>query len=132
MGSYGIGVPRTMQAIAEQRHDQNGIKWPVSVAPYTVLIQLLEVHNEVARKAAEKAYQDLQASGIDVLLDDRDERPGVKFKDGDLLGIPFQVRFGKKFLENGKIEIKNRITGVASEVAATALVSALSEAKSQF
>ncbi len=127
MGCYGIGVTRTLQAIVEQNHDKDGMIWPSSVAPYKVLIQLLEAGNQKATDAAEKAYADLQAAGVDVLFDDRDERPGVKFKDADLLGIPFQVRFGKKFLESGKVEIKNRMTKTSSEADLTSIVSAIKD-----
>jgi prolyl-tRNA synthetase len=123
MGSYGIGVTRTLQAIVEQSHDKDGIIWPENVSPYKVLIQLLETGNEKAKAAAEKAYADLLGVKMDVLFDDRDERPGVKFKDADLLGIPFQVRFGKKFLENGKVEVKNRSTKTSQEVAPEELCS---------
>jgi len=125
MGCYGIGVTRTLQAVVEQSHDKDGIIWPADVAPYRVLVQLLEVGNEKVKAAAEATYEQLKAAGIEVLLDDRDERPGVKFKDADLLGIPFQVRFGKKFIESGKLEVKNRRTKESSEVEPHHLISAL-------
>ncbi len=125
MGCYGIGITRTLQAIVEQSHDDDGIIWPLSVAPYTALIQLLEGGSRKAIEAAEKAYMDLQTAEVDVILDDRNERPGVKFKDADLLGIPFQIRFGKKFLESGMVEVKNRRNGLSQEVAPDKIVSRL-------
>lgn len=125
MGCYGIGVTRTFQAIVEQSHDKDGIIWPVAVAPYTVVIQLLETGSAQAAEAAEAAYHELQNAGIDVLFDDRDERPGVKFKDADLLGIPWQLRFGRKFIESGKVEIRNRTTKISQEAAPAGLKSAI-------
>ena len=88
MGCYGIGVSRTMAAIVEQHHDENGIIWPMSVAPYHVIISLVKPGDETQAKVAEDIYEQLCAAGVEVMLDDRDERPGVKFKDADLLGIP--------------------------------------------
>lgn len=117
MGCYGIGVTRTLQAVAEQRHDAHGIVWPAAVAPYHVLIQLLEPGHADAAAAADQLEADLRARGIEVLLDDRDERPGVKFKDGDLIGIPFQIRVGKKFLQSGQLELRLRATGASEEIA---------------
>lgn len=116
MGCYGIGVTRTLQAIVEQSHDKDGIIWPMTVAPYAVIIQLLEIGNERVKAAAEKIYYELKNTGIEVLFDDRDDRPGVKFKDADLLGIPLQLRFGKKFVESGKVEFKNRAAKTSQEV----------------
>lgn len=119
MGCYGIGVTRTLQAVIEQLNDKDGIRWPVSVAPYEVLITPLGVAGSPAMKVAEELYADLTARGIDVLLDDRDDRPGVKFKDADLIGIPLRVGIGEKSLAKGEIEIKPR--GGALELAATAV-----------
>jgi prolyl-tRNA synthetase len=99
----------------EQSHDSDGIIWPIAVAPYAVVVQILDLGNPLAREAAEKLYAQLLAEGWDVLIDDRDERPGVKFKDADLLGIPFQIRVGKKFIDSGKFEIRNRATKVSEE-----------------
>ena len=108
MGCYGIGVTRTLQAVIEQSHDDNGIIWPVSVAPYTVALLLLDPKDAAVTAAAEKLTAELEARGIDVLLDDREERPGVKFKDADLLGLPYRVVVGAKSLAKGGVEIKAR------------------------
>lgn len=107
MGCYGIGVTRTLAAVVEQHHDDNGIIWPVSVAPYHVIITLVKPKDEVQAKVAEDIYEKLQKAGIEVLLDDRDERPGVKFKDADLLGFPVRITVGKMAPE-GIVEYKLR------------------------
>ena len=96
MGCYGIGVTRTMSAIVEQHHDDNGIIWPVSVAPYHVIVTLVNSKDETQCALAEELHDTLLAKGIEVILDDRDERAGVKFKDADLLGIPVRITVGKK------------------------------------
>jgi prolyl-tRNA synthetase len=109
MGCYGIGVTRTLQAVIEQCNDKDGIIWPVSVAPYTVCITPLNVAPDGAvMKLAEKLYADLAARGVDVILDDRDERPGVKFKDSELVGFPIRIGIGEKSLAKGEVEIKPR------------------------
>jgi prolyl-tRNA synthetase len=109
MGCYGIGVTRTLQAVIEQSNDTNGIIWPVSVAPYTVCITPLNVAPEGAvMKLAEKIYADLAAQGVDVILDDRDDRPGVKFKDSELVGFPIRIGIGEKSLAKGEVELKPR------------------------
>lgn len=109
MGCYGIGVTRTMQAVIEQSHDDNGIIWPISVAPYTVCITPLNVAPESeVMKLAEKLYADLTEQGIDAILDDRNERPGVKFKDSELVGFPIRIGIGEKSLAKGEVEIKPR------------------------
>lgn len=109
MGCYGIGVTRTMQAVIEQSNDKDGIIWPVSVAPFTVCITPLSVAPDAeAMKVARKLYDDLTARGVDVILDDRDERPGVKFKDADLVGFPIRIGIGEKSLAKGEVEIKPR------------------------
>src|SRR5476649_395337 len=90
MGCYGIGITRTVQAVIEQNHDKDGIIWPVSIAPFTVHIALLDPDQPEARKVADQLYDSLAAAGIDCLMDDRTERPGVKFKDADLLGMPLR------------------------------------------
>jgi len=107
MGCYGIGVTRTMAAVIEQHHDDNGIIWPVSVAPYHVIITLIKPDDEVQSAAAEEIYQKLTAAGLEVLLDDRKERPGVKFKDADLLGIPIRITVGRG-AASGTVEYKRR------------------------
>jgi len=109
MGCYGIGVTRTLQAIIEQGNDKDGVVWPLSVAPYQVCITPLAVTPESqAMQLAEKFYAELTAQGVDVILDDRDERPGVKFKDADLVGFPIRIALGEKSLAKGEVEIKPR------------------------
>ncbi|TAL05995.1 MAG: proline--tRNA ligase [Verrucomicrobia bacterium] len=109
MGCYGIGVTRTLQAIIEQCNDKDGIVWPLSTAPYQVCITPLSVAPDNAcMKLAEKIYAELAARGIEVILDDRDERPGVKFKDADLVGFPIRISIGEKSLAKGEVEIKPR------------------------
>jgi prolyl-tRNA synthetase len=109
MGCYGIGVTRTMQAIIEQLNDKDGIIWPVSVAPYQVCITPLNVASEAPTlSVAEKFYAELNAAGIEAILDDREERPGVKFKDSELVGFPIRVNVGEKSLAKGEVEIKVR------------------------
>lgn len=107
MGCYGIGVSRTMAAIVEQHHDENGIIWPMSVAPYHVIISLVKPGDETQAKVAEDIYEQLCAAGVEVMLDDRDERPGVKFKDADLLGIPVRITVGRGAAD-GVVEYKLR------------------------
>lgn len=116
MGCYGIGVSRIVAAAIEQNHDDKGIIFPVPLAPYTVIIVNLGGDDEIINTAAEKLYEDLQAAGLEVLLDDRDERPGFKFKDADLLGIPYRVTVGKTFIKSGTLEIKNRKDGTLEEL----------------
>ena len=108
MGCYGIGVTRTLQAVIEQRHDGDGICWPVSVAPYAVALLLLDPKDAAVRATVDRIEVDLESRGIDVLVDDRDERPGVKFKDADLIGSPFRVVAGAKALAKGCVEIRPR------------------------
>src|SRR5664280_1728333 len=109
MGCYGIGVTRTLQAIIEQGNDKDGVIWPLSVAPYQACITPLAVAPESeAMKLAEKFYTELTARGVDVILDDRDERPGVKFKDSELVGFPIRIGLGEKSLAKGEVEIKPR------------------------
>jgi prolyl-tRNA synthetase len=109
MGCYGIGITRTMQAVIEQGNDKDGIIWPLSVAPYTVCITPLGVAPESeTMKRAETIYAGLTARGVDVILDDRDERPGVKFKDSELVGFPIRVGIGEKSLAKGEVELKPR------------------------
>jgi len=107
MGCYGIGVTRTLAAIVEQHHDDDGIIWPLSVAPYQVIIIIVKTSDKTQMKEGERLYSELKKAGADVLLDDRDERPGVKFKDADLIGIPVQITVGRGSAE-GKAEYKLR------------------------
>jgi prolyl-tRNA synthetase len=109
MGCYGIGITRTLQAVVEQCNDKDGVIWPLSVAPYQVCITPLNVAPDSAgMQLAEKLYAELTAAGVEVILDDRDERPGVKFKDADLVGFPIRVSIGEKSLAKGEVEIKPR------------------------
>ena len=110
MGCYGIGVTRTLAAIVEQHHDENGIIWPMSVTPYHVMITLCGIKDETQVAMAEDMYRKLLDAGVEVVLDDRDERPGVKFKDVDLLGFPIRITVGKKAAE-GQVEYKLRRGG---------------------
>lgn len=116
MGCYGIGVTRTLSAVVEQHHDENGIIWPMSVAPYHVIVTLVKPEDEEQAAVAEKIYNDLMKAGVEVLLDDRKERPGVKFKDADLLGIPVRITVGKRAGE-GIVEYKLRREEEKSEKA---------------
>lgn len=111
MGCYGIGIGRTVAACIEQNNDANGIIWPLPLAPYQVIITPVNVNEGAVFQAAEKIYNELLAAGIEVILDDRDERAGVKFKDADLIGIPLRVTVGQKNLISGNVELKNRQTG---------------------
>ena len=111
MGSYGIGVDRTMAAIVEHSHDEAGIVWPVRVAPYEVVITVLNPKDVNTSEAGAQIYEALRASGVDAILDDRDERPGVKFKDAELVGIPYRVTVGPKGLEHKQVELLRRRDG---------------------
>jgi prolyl-tRNA synthetase len=125
MGCYGIGVTRTLQAVIEQSNDKDGIIWPLSVAPYQVCITPLGVAPDSAvMKLTEKIYAELTARGVEVILDDRDERPGVKFKDADLVGFPIRVGIGEKSLAKGEVELKPR-GGALQPVKADAAVEAV-------
>jgi prolyl-tRNA synthetase len=125
MGCYGIGVTRTLQAVIEQGNDKDGIIWPLSVAPYQICITPLAVApDSEAMKLAEKIYAELTARGVDVILDDRDERPGVKFKDSELVGFPIRIGIGEKSLAKGEVEIKPR-NGALQSVKAEAAVEAV-------
>jgi len=108
MGCYGIGINRILASLIETNHDANGILWPVALAPYEVILVPVNVMDEPTRKAAAELHDALQSAGIDVLLDDRDQRAGVKFKDADLVGFPLRVVIGERGLKQGKLEIKWR------------------------
>ena len=126
MGCYGIGVTRTLSAIVEQHHDENGIIWPMSVAPYHVIITLVKPGDETQEAVAEEIYNRLSDAGVEVLLDDRDERPGVKFKDADLLGIPVRITVGKRAPE-GVVEYKLRREAEKQEMSVSEAVAAAIE-----
>ena len=126
MGCYGIGISRTLAAVVEQHHDEAGIVWPVSVAPYEVEVVSLDAKGEVF-EAAENVATKLADAGLDVLLDDRKERPGVKFAEADLMGFPWQVVIGKRGLKTGMAEVKCRATGKRQDIALDELVVWLGE-----
>jgi prolyl-tRNA synthetase len=116
MGCYGIGVSRVVAAAIEQNHDEHGIIFPVPLAPYTVIILNLGINDEEINAAAEKLYREMQNAGIEVLFDDREERPGFKFKDADLLGIPYRVTVGKSYINSGTVEVRSRRDGATEEL----------------
>jgi prolyl-tRNA synthetase len=116
MGSYGIGIERIMAAAIEAHHDANGIVWPVAIAPFHVVVATVKAADPEQREKSERLYAELGAAGLDVLLDDRDERPGVKFKDADLIGIPFRVVLGPRALAKGCVELVARAGGQTAEV----------------
>jgi prolyl-tRNA synthetase len=122
MGCYGIGVSRILPALVEQSHDEYGIKWPLPVAPFEVVVMPLQTDVPELFDFAETVYKDLQAAGVDVLLDDRKERAGVKFKDAELIGIPFQVVIGKKSFAEQTVELKDRQTGEKTSVSTDEIV----------
>jgi prolyl-tRNA synthetase len=132
MGSYGIGVTRTMQAVIEQSNDKDGIIWPISVAPFTVCITPLSVAPDgPVMMLAQKIYDELTQRGVDVILDDRDERPGVKFKDSELVGFPIRIGIGEKSLAKGEVELKLRagaLTPIKAEEAVGKVMELLAEA----
>ena len=127
MGCYGIGVTRTMASIIEQHHDENGIIWPLSVAPYHVSVIPVNIKDEAQMKIANKLYDELRKIGVDAILDDRNERPGVKFKDSELIGIPMRVTVGKK-ITDGEVEFKLR----DGEMEVIKIDDVLEKVKSQF
>lgn len=124
MGSYGIGLGRAVAAVAEIHNDDKGLKWPVSVAPWEVVITVVK-NDETTLGAGEDLYSKLLAMGVDVLLDDREERAGVKFNDAELIGIPFRITVGPRGLAAGNVEMQQRATGETSEVAIDEVVETL-------
>lgn len=126
MGCYGVGVSRLAQAAVEQNHDKDGIVWPVAIAPYHAIVIMPNIADATQVAAAEKLYTDLNAAGVETLLDDRDERAGVKFKDADLVGIPFRVVTGRS-LQQGKVEVVKRATKESQEIPLDAVVSTLKQ-----
>ncbi len=117
MGCYGIGVGRTVAASIEQNHDENGIVWPVPLAPYHVIITPVNIKDERIKKISARLYETLEQKGIECILDDRDERAGVKFKDADLIGIPLRITLGQKLLVDGVVEVRIRRTGEVKTLA---------------
>lgn len=136
MGCYGIGVSRTVAAVIEEHHDEHGIKWPVSVAPFEVGLVCVRPDDERQRRAAETLYEALRQEGLDVLYDDRDERPGVKFKDADLIGLPYRLTVGPRSLETGEAELRRRSDGSEERLplheAAALLASEVKRARRSF
>lgn len=124
MGSYGIGAERIMASAIELHHDNDGIIWPKSIAPFDVIVTITNMKQDEVRNAGENLYKDLHRGGLDVLLDDRDERAGVKFKDADLIGIPYRVTVGKK-ISDGLVELFDRKTKTTEEVKMTDVVGRL-------
>jgi len=127
MGCYGIGVGRTAAAAIEQNHDEKGIIWPLPLAPFHVILLSLDPGKKEVHSVAERIYGDLTAAGIEVLFDDREERPGVKFNDADLIGIPLRITLGERGLKEGKAELRERATGKESRVPVDEVVMAAKE-----
>lgn len=127
MGCYGVGVSRSLAAVVEQHNDEHGIVWPVSVAPYEVAVIPLDPKKEECASVCEQIVDGLCAEGIEVVVDDRDERPGFKFADNDLMGFPYQVVLGKRGLKNGTVELKDRATGEREDVAIDEVVAKVAE-----
>ncbi len=125
MGSYGIGVSRLVAAIIEASHDEHGIIWPEPVAPFTVAIVNLKIDDADCARVSGDLYAKLQSAGVDVLLDDRDERPGAKFADMDLIGVPWQLTVGPRGLKTGVVELKRRATGEKRELSVEAALAEL-------
>jgi len=132
MGCYGIGIGRTVAACIEQNHDENGIIFPIPIAPFHCVISAINPKEEVVALASQQLYEQLLAAGVEVLLDDRDERPGVKFKDADLIGIPLRIVVGSKNLANGQVELKVRRGGevqlLSPEMAVTSVTNLVAKA----
>ncbi len=127
MGCYGIGLDRIAASAVEAHHDVNGIAWPVSIAPFHVVVTPVKANDAAQAAVAEKLERELEAAGVDVLLDDRDARAGVKFKDADLVGIPFRVVLGPRGLAQGKVELFERATSATTEVPLEGVVALLRE-----
>ena len=124
MGCYGLGISRVMMAVAEQKNDDHGIVWPKALAPFDVHLVIVDLKKEAQVHEAAHLYESLQGAGFDVLLDDRPERAGVKFKDADLIGIPIRVVVGKGIVD-GLVEVVNRQTGEKIEVEVSKLLEIL-------
>ena len=127
MGCYGIGVSRTVAAAIEQNHDRDGMIFPLPIAPFQVILLNLSPKDQEISAEAERLYLALKEEGVEVLLDDRDERPGSKFKDADLIGIPIRVMVGKRFKNEGLVEIRNRADGQSSEATPAAALAVIRE-----
>lgn len=127
MGCYGVGVSRTIAAAIEQNNDQDGIIWPIPIAPFHCIVVPVSMKDEQVAGTAEKIYQDLAKLGIEVIIDDRDERPGVKFKDADLVGYPLRINVGSKTLAQGGVELRSRKTGETEIVSVDKVVARVQE-----
>lgn len=117
MGSYGIGVERNMAAAVEANHDDRGIIWPIEIAPFHVVVTLVRPDDEASAELGERLYGEFDASGVEVLLDDRKERPGVKFNDAELIGVPYRITIGPRGIENGVVEFVDRRSSTTTEIA---------------
>ena len=126
MGSYGIGIERILTAAIEQSNDKNGFWLPASIAPFTVVVTVTNIADAALKDAGEKLAAELESAGLDVLLDDRDERAGVKFKDADLVGIPYRINVGKKAAD-GLVELVTRATATSVDVALNEVVALVKE-----
>ncbi|MBL8192095.1 MAG: proline--tRNA ligase, partial [Acidobacteria bacterium] len=118
MGSYGIGVERILAAAIERHNDDAGIIFPITIAPFQIVVTPLNVKDADAKATGDRIYDELNKAGVEVLYDDRDERAGVKLNDADLVGFPFQIRIGPKKLKEGKVEFYDRATKTSEDVAA--------------
>jgi prolyl-tRNA synthetase len=136
MGCYGVGITRSRAAVIEQHHDEHGIVWPVSVAPAEVAVLPLQTGDVLVDSASERVFTELADAGVEVVIDDREERAGVKFADADLIGWPVQVIVGKRGVSEGVVEIKTRATGerltVPLEDAASTVTALVTEARAAF
>ena len=128
MGSYGIGIGRNMAAIAETHHDDKGLIWPIGVAPFEAVITVMKIDDEETMNAANSLYDELRANGIDVLIDDRDARAGVKFADSELIGIPYRVTMGPRGIKEGKVEFTERKTLETEDVGLDTIAAKVTEA----
>ncbi|MGB6166639.1 MAG: His/Gly/Thr/Pro-type tRNA ligase C-terminal domain-containing protein, partial [Geitlerinemataceae cyanobacterium] len=126
MGCYGVGVSRLAQSSVEQSYDKDGIIWPVAIAPYHAIVTIPNLNDATQVATAEKLYTELNAAGVETLLDDRNERAGVKFKDADLIGIPYRIVTGKS-LKEGKVEVVERSTQQRQDVAVETVVELLKQ-----
>jgi prolyl-tRNA synthetase len=127
MGCYGFGVSRAVAATIEQHHDEKGIRWPKSLTPFHVVLTLVNISDDTTVKAAEKIYAELGAAGLDVLMDDRDLRPGPKFKDAELIGVPVRITLGERNLKDGNAEIYYRLEDKADVLKLGDVVSAVTK-----
>ncbi|MGB3761382.1 MAG: His/Gly/Thr/Pro-type tRNA ligase C-terminal domain-containing protein, partial [Rivularia sp. (in: cyanobacteria)] len=126
MGCYGVGVSRMAQAAVEQSYDKDGITWPVAIAPYHAIVTIPNIKDALQVEVAEKLYAELNQAGIETLLDDRTERAGAKFKDADLIGIPYRIVTGRA-IANGKVEVVERKSSESYEIAIDEVVSTLEQ-----